>query len=163
MSLPCLWLSLSFYLSCSHSLSVSLCILYLSLFLNVIDLIFFRKFLVHKNILAARSPVFADLLARMDLCSPGGGCDAAATAAVTAAVTVDPNNPEKLVPIHESSHSNTSRDIRLLEDLDMVRKLDNIQETEGRLFWFIRLFWAAAGPDGKTDGQTGITQVWSRY
>ena len=85
---------------------------------------------MHKNILAARSPVFADLLARMDLCSPGG-CDAADP---ESAAVVDPNNPEKLVPIHESSHSNTSRDIRLLEDLDMVRKLDNIQETEGRLF-----------------------------
>ena len=35
----------------------------------------------------------------------------------------------KLVPIQESSHSNTSRDIRLLEELD--RKLENITEKEG--------------------------------
>ena len=110
---------------------------------------FYRKFLVHKNILAARSPVFADLLARMDLCSPGGGCDVAADPE-SLAVTEVANNPEKLVPIHESSHSNTSRDIRLLEDLDMVRKLDNIQENEGRL---------NEPPDGKTDGRTDITQV----
>ena len=104
------------------------------------DLIVFRKFLVHKNILAARSPVFADLLARMDLCSHGGGCDdrSESAAATAAAASMDPANnpdPEKLVPIQESSHSSsTSRDIRLLEDLDtVVRKLDNIQETDGKL------------------------------
>lgn len=80
-----------------------------------------RKFLVHKNILAARSPVFADLLARLDpdICQHDHQ---------SFDHTTSNQEPAKLVPIQESNHSNTSKDIRLLDNLD--RKCDTIEETE---------------------------------
>jgi len=71
--------------------------------------------------LAARSPVFADLLARLDpdICQHDHH------------QSFDHSShqePVKLVPIQESNHSNTSKDIRLLDNLD--RKCDTIEETE---------------------------------